>query len=104
MKPECWEAYNGFNHGIPEEFIFYLVSESADQPCTERKPTHKDRQYQRLRIGRVTKHQLEILGPDGFINETAESRAEKQQQNQQVAGLVGDVEREGVNRGFLIFL
>ena len=46
---------------------------AAGQPRTQRQPAHEDRQHQRLRIGRVAQEQLEVVAPDGFVDQPGET-------------------------------
>ncbi|MCX7139757.1 MAG: hypothetical protein NT123_01375 [Proteobacteria bacterium] len=59
---------------------------TAADPGTERHAPHEDRQHQGLRVGGVPEEELEVMAPDGFVDQPGES-GQGEQQEQRAAGV-----------------
>ena len=71
-----------FNTTVDGQRLRGLVGPCAEQPVTQRQPSHEHRQDHRLRLDRAPEHQREILRPDHFVNQGGGAGAKEEKGNQ----------------------
>jgi hypothetical protein len=79
-------ADDGFGKRIADEQVFPAPGETAAEPGTDGHAAHEYRQHQGLRIGGMPQEQLEVMAPDGFVDQPGEA-GHGEQQEQRAARL-----------------
>src|SRR5262249_32117983 len=62
---------------------------AAAQPRAGSQSCHEDGQHERLGIRRMTEEQLQVMRPDGLVNETGEPRDREYEEEDLAQGTVG---------------
>ena len=70
MEKKCGQADQTLRQRVAEQQLLPPHGISAANPGTEGHPAHEDGQDQCLGIGRVSEKELQVMGPDRFVDES----------------------------------
>ncbi len=91
MEHERDEADGAFDQGIDAQRIAHARCDARAKPPAEREPADEHHQDHRLRVGGVPEEELQVVGPDGLVDEARESGGEEQQEYGFDASAQGDL-------------
>jgi len=82
VEQEGEDADGSLGDGISREQVAPPARPPAGQPRPQGEPAHEDGEHQRLRVRGVPEEQLQIVRPDGLVDQTGETRRGEQGEQQ----------------------
>ena len=85
VEDEAEHADRRLGEGVPAEEIPDATRPPARDPRADGHSSHEDGQDERLRVRGVSQEQLQVMRPDGFVDESGESGSGKQCEEQRAS-------------------
>ena len=67
------QSHREFRRGVGQQRAGNARGKVSGQPRAEREPADEHDEHHRLRVGGVAQEELEVVAPDGFVDEPAEA-------------------------------
>ena len=82
VEAERDHADRGFHPRVDSQRIAHAARYAGAQPSPDGEPADEDDQHDALRIGRVPEEELQVVRPDGLVDQPGEARHEEEHQDQ----------------------